>query len=62
VLVLGAGTIFNRTLNNGSKFTIVNGAMASSCYPISSANLSTAATEMAFNGNDAVGFKNKRLN
>ena len=47
------------TLNNGSKFTIVNSAMASSCYPISSANLSTAATEMAFNGNDAVGlFKN----
>ena len=33
--------------------------MASSCYPISSANLSTSATEMAFNGNDAVGlFKN----
>jgi endonuclease I/chitodextrinase len=47
------------TLNNGSKFTIVNSAMASTCYPISSANLSTAATEMAFNGNDAVGlFKN----
>ena len=33
--------------------------MASSCYPISSANISTSATEMAFNGNDAVGlFKN----
>jgi endonuclease I len=47
------------TLNNGSKFTIVNSLMASSCYPISSANLSTSATEMAFNGNDAVGlFKN----
>jgi len=47
------------TLNNGSKFTIVNSLMASSCYPISSANISTSATEMAFNGNDAVGlFKN----
>ena len=33
--------------------------MASSCYPTSSANLSTSAAEMAFNGNDAVGlFKN----
>ena len=47
------------TLNNGSKFTIVNSLMASSCYPISSANISTSATEMTFNGNDAVGlFKN----
>jgi endonuclease I/chitodextrinase len=47
------------TLNNGSKFTIVNNLMASSCYPISAANLSTSATEMAFNGNDAIGlFKN----
>lgn len=47
------------TLNNSSKFTIVNSLMASSCYPISSANISTSATEMAFNGNDAVGlFKN----
>lgn len=53
------GLSLTGTLNNGSKFTIVNSAMASSCYPISSANLSTAATEMAFNGNDAVGlFKN----
>jgi hypothetical protein len=32
-------------------------------YPISSANLSTAATEMAFNGNDACRFCLKwRLN
>ena len=53
------GLSLTGTLSNGSKFTIVNSAMASSCYPISSANLSTAATEMAFNGNDAVGlFKN----
>jgi endonuclease I/chitodextrinase len=47
------------TLNTGGKFTIINSLMASSCYPISSANLSTAVAEMAFNGNDAVGlFKN----
>jgi hypothetical protein len=33
--------------------------MSSSCYATSAANLSTSATEMAFNGNDAVGlFKN----
>ena len=54
-----AGLPLTGTLNNGSKFTIVNSLMASSCYPISSANISTSATEMAFNGNDAVGlFKN----
>ncbi|MDP3681695.1 MAG: GEVED domain-containing protein [Flavobacterium sp.] len=53
------GLALTGTLNNGSKFTIVNSLMASTCYPISSANLSTSATEMAFNGNDAVGlFKN----
>jgi endonuclease I len=47
------------TLNSGSKFTIVNSAIASSCYPTSSANISTTATELTFNGNDAVGlFKN----
>lgn len=53
------GLSLTGTLNNGSKFTVVNSLMASSCYPISSANISTSATEMAFNGNDAVGlFKN----
>ena len=36
--------------------------MAYSCYPISSANLSTAATRMTFNGNDAlISFKNEDL-
>jgi endonuclease I len=50
------------TLNSGSKFTIVNSAIALSCYPTSSANISTTATEMTFNGNDAVGlFKNEVL-
>ncbi|MFV8370560.1 endonuclease [Flavobacterium sp. LB2R40] len=53
------GLALTGTLNNGSKYTIVNSSMASSCYPTSSANLSTSATEMTFNGNDAVGlFKN----
>jgi endonuclease I/chitodextrinase len=53
------GLSLTGTLNNGSKFTIVNNLMASSCYPISSANISTSAAEMTFNGNDAVGlFKN----
>jgi endonuclease I len=50
------------TLNSGSKFTVVNSAIALSCYPTSSANISTTATEMTFNGNDAVGlFKNEVL-
>ncbi|MFE3866543.1 endonuclease [Flavobacterium sp. LS2P90] len=60
----GAGTwstgfSLTGTLNNGSKFTIVNSLIALSCYSTSTANLSTAAAEMTFNGNDAVGlFKN----
>ena len=42
-----------------SKFVIVNSLTATSCYNPTSANLSTSATEMAFNGNDAIGlFKN----
>ncbi|WP_316633420.1 endonuclease [uncultured Flavobacterium sp.] len=53
------GLALSGSLASGSKFTIVNSLMASSCYPTSSANISTTATELAFNGNDAVGlFKN----
>jgi endonuclease I len=53
------GLTLSGTLNNGSKFTLVNSSIASSCYPTSSANISTTATELTFNGNDAVGlFKN----
>ncbi|WP_337966698.1 endonuclease [uncultured Flavobacterium sp.] len=53
------GLALSGTLTSGSKFTIVNSSMASSCYPTSSANISTTATELTFNGNDAVGlFKN----
>ncbi|WP_394758384.1 endonuclease [Flavobacterium sp.] len=47
------------TLNNGSIFVIVNSLIAVGCYPTASANLSTSATEMTYNGNDPVGlFKN----
>ena len=54
-----AGIALSGTLATGKKFTIVNSAIASTCYSTSSANISTAATEMTFNGNDAVGlFKN----
>nr|WP_315151322.1 endonuclease [uncultured Flavobacterium sp.] len=53
------GLVLSGTLNSGSKFTIVNSSISSSCYPTSSANISTTATELTFNGNDAVGlFKN----
>ena len=50
------------TFNNGIKFTNANSLMVSGCYPINSANLSTAATEMTFHGNDALtSFKNEDL-
>lgn len=53
------GLSLTGNLNSGSKFTIVNSLIALSCYSTSSANLSTSAAELAFNGNDAVGlFKN----
>ena len=53
------GLALTGTLNNVSKFTIVNSLIALSCYSTTTANLSTSAAEMAFNGNDAVGlFKN----
>jgi len=38
---------------------LVNSSILSSCYSTASANISTTATELTFNGNDAVGlFKN----
>jgi endonuclease I len=53
------GLTLSGTLNSGSKFIIVNSSIASSCYSTSLANISTTATELTFNGNDAVGlFKN----
>lgn len=53
------GLTLSGSLASGSKFTIVNSSIASACYPKASANISTAATELTFNGNDAVGlFKN----
>lgn len=54
-----SGITLSGSLSKGSKYTIVNSAIASSCYSTASANLSTTASEMTFNGNDAVGlFKN----
>ena len=53
------GLALSGTLNSGSKFTLVNSSIASACYNKTIANISTAATELTFNGNDAVGlFKN----
>ena len=53
------GLALTGTLATGSKFVIVNSSMSSACFSTSSANISTTATELTFNGNDAVGlFKN----
>lgn len=53
------GLPLSGTLNTGSKFVIVNSSISSSCFSTSAANISTTATELTFNGNDAVGlFKN----
>ena len=53
------GLILSGTLAVNGKFVIVNNGMASTCYSITTANVSTAAGEMTFNGNDAIGlFKN----
>jgi len=56
------GLSLSGTLNSGSKYVIVNSLIALACYNKTSANISTAAGEMTFNGNDAVGlFKNNVL-
>ena len=53
------GLALSGTLTTGSKFVIVNSSISSSCFSTSAANISTTATELTFNGNDAVGlFKN----
>jgi endonuclease I/chitodextrinase len=53
------GITLTGTLASNGKFVIVNSAISSACYSTTAANLSTAAAEMAFNGNDAIGlFKN----
>ena len=53
------GFSLSGTLPANGKFVIVNSLTATSCYNPSTANLSTSAAEMAFNGNDAIGlFKN----
>jgi endonuclease I len=54
-----SGINLSGTLDTKTKFTLVNSSISSACYSASSANVSTNATEMNFNGNDAIGlFKN----
>jgi hypothetical protein len=43
-----SGIILSGTLNNGSKFTLVNSSISSACYSTTSANISTTAAEMTF--------------
>ncbi|GIQ57266.1 hypothetical protein Flavo103_04020 [Flavobacterium collinsii] len=53
------GLTLSGTLTTGSKFVIVHNQISSSCYATGSANISTTATELAYNGNDPIGlFKN----
>ncbi len=52
-----AGLNLSGTLNSGAVFVLVDPQMATTCYPVSSANLSSA--QEAFNGDDPMGlFKN----
>jgi len=47
------------SLNDGAVFVVVNNLINAGCYLTASANLSTNAAEMTFNGNDPIGlFKN----
>jgi endonuclease I/chitodextrinase len=56
------GLSLSGTLNSAAKFVIVNSSIALACYNKFNANISTAAAELTFNGNDAVGlFKNDVL-
>lgn len=53
------GITLSGTLANGAKYVMVNSSTNSACYPVASANYSSAGSELTFNGNDAVGlFKN----
>jgi endonuclease I/chitodextrinase len=56
------GLTLSGTIANNGKYVVVNSSIASTCYATTTANLATAATELAFNGNDAIGlFKNGTL-
>lgn len=53
------GITLSGTLANGAKYVMVHSSTSSACYPVASANFSSAGNELTFNGNDAVGlFKN----
>jgi hypothetical protein len=57
-----SGLNLTGTLSNNGKFVIVNSSIASTCYNKATANIATTASEMTFNGNDAIGlFKNGTL-
>ncbi|MBG6185691.1 endonuclease [Flavobacterium sp. CAN_S2] len=52
-----AGLNLTGTLNSGAVFVLVDPQMATTCYPVANANLSSA--QEAYNGNDPMGlFKN----
>ena len=56
------GLALTGSLANNGKHVIVNSSISSTCYSTATANLATAAGEMAYNGNDAIGlFKNGTL-
>ncbi|MEP6931400.1 MAG: endonuclease [Flavobacterium sp.] len=53
------GLALTGTLTSGAKYVVVNSSISSTCFSTSAARISTTATELTFNGNDAVGlFKN----
>ncbi|WP_134356059.1 endonuclease [Flavobacterium psychrophilum] len=57
-----SGLSLSGNIDDGSVYFITNSLTASPCTPSRTANLSTAATEMTFNGNDPVGlFKSGTL-
>ncbi|NHN24299.1 T9SS type A sorting domain-containing protein [Flavobacterium jejuense] len=57
-----SGLTLSGTLANNGKYVIVNNSISSACYNKTSANISTSASELTFNGNDPVGlFKNGTL-
>ncbi|WP_395061339.1 endonuclease [Flavobacterium sp.] len=59
--VWSQGLSLSGTVVNGTKYTIVNGATLSLCYLTTNASLASNASEMSFNGNDAIGLFNNGL-
>ena len=58
----GSGLALTGSINTGSAYVIAYNLAATTCYNPASANLSTASTEVQYNGNDPIGlFKNDVL-